>query len=268
MMELFDKLNLRPNERRLVVVVGLFLFVLLNLWLVKPHYHDWALVQDNLRKAHLNLAKYQAEVSKTNHFLETLDSLKSEGGKVPSAQRDTDLGRIIQRQAAQHVVIRDQSPINLPASGSATNFFEEKAQRVDLEPAPPQDLLEFLHGLGTNESMIRVKGMVLDPDPSGMKLKASVTLVATYQRVPSKTNTSSAAVVAGARLPVVPTGSIRPTNSDRGARGLPLLPTNRPPAGIHAMPTNLNPVRPVPPDARLRGAAGRTNAPGIKPPKP
>ena len=33
-----DKLNLRPQERRLLVLVGLIVFVVLNFWFVRPHF--------------------------------------------------------------------------------------------------------------------------------------------------------------------------------------------------------------------------------------
>ena len=37
-----DRLNLRPFEKRLVVVVAAVLFVVLNAWFVFPHFSDLA----------------------------------------------------------------------------------------------------------------------------------------------------------------------------------------------------------------------------------
>ena len=48
---IFDKLNLRPQERRLVVIVGLIIFVLLNMWFVWPYFDDWGRVRGEIARA-------------------------------------------------------------------------------------------------------------------------------------------------------------------------------------------------------------------------
>ena len=41
-----DRLNLRPFEKRLVVAVGVVLFVVLNAWFVFPHFSDLGVAQE------------------------------------------------------------------------------------------------------------------------------------------------------------------------------------------------------------------------------
>ena len=44
-------MNLRPQERRLVVFVGIVFFVVLNIWLVWPHFGDWTKVSMDRERA-------------------------------------------------------------------------------------------------------------------------------------------------------------------------------------------------------------------------
>ena len=41
MTTLLDRLNLRPQERRLVVMAAAVLFLVLQFWLVWPHFKEW-----------------------------------------------------------------------------------------------------------------------------------------------------------------------------------------------------------------------------------
>ena len=42
---LFDKLNLRPNERRLVIIVLIVVFIILNFIFVWPRFGDWGKIK-------------------------------------------------------------------------------------------------------------------------------------------------------------------------------------------------------------------------------
>ena len=63
-MTTFDRLNLRPQERRLLVVIGLVVFVMLNFWFVFPRFRDWSRVKADLEKGRRSLAKYRQEMKK------------------------------------------------------------------------------------------------------------------------------------------------------------------------------------------------------------
>ena len=64
MSTLFDKLNLRPQERRLVVIVGIVVFVVLNFWLVIPMFGDYGRYEQRIQDAQAKLKSYQDEISK------------------------------------------------------------------------------------------------------------------------------------------------------------------------------------------------------------
>ena len=61
-----DKLNLRPQERRLVVGILVLIFVVLNVLLVWPHFGDWAMVRAGLGKAQDNLASYKKKIAQVS----------------------------------------------------------------------------------------------------------------------------------------------------------------------------------------------------------
>ncbi len=74
-----DKLNLRPQERRLVVMGSAALFIVLQFWLVWPHFKDWSRLEKGLATAQSTLAAYQKEIARTNEYRLTLEQLGREG---------------------------------------------------------------------------------------------------------------------------------------------------------------------------------------------
>src|SRR5436190_2066563 len=108
MKSMFDKLNLRPQERRLVVFVGIVIFVVVNVVFVYPIFGDYG---------------------KTNAFIEE-----------------------------QSVVI-------------SVNTVET-------------NLVDFMYSLCSENSLIRVRSMTLQPEPARFRLQGSMTLVESFQRKP------------------------------------------------------------------------------------
>ena len=47
----FDQLNLRPQERRILVIVGLIIFIVLNVLLVTPLFGQLAAAEGQLDKS-------------------------------------------------------------------------------------------------------------------------------------------------------------------------------------------------------------------------
>ncbi len=179
-----DKLNLRPGEKRLVVVVAFIVFVVLNLWFVIPHYGDHTKAQTELEKAQKTLAMFQKETeNKTVGDLQKrLAELEGQGQSILPTEQSLDLIRTIQNQAAQSGVnITAQSEVSTTATGKTNAFFEEKSRMITVVTGE-KELVNFLVSLGSTNSMIRVRTMTLKPDQSGTRLQGNITLVASYQR--------------------------------------------------------------------------------------
>jgi hypothetical protein len=184
MSSALDKLNLRPQERRLVVMAAAVLFVMLQFWLVWPHSKDWSETKAGLDKARLTLDRYQSELARTNEYRLKLERLEAQG-----------TGVLVEEQARPNVLISSiqtqarQSKINAPSirplkgAGSRTNeFFEEQIIDLGVLPTGDEELVDFLVAIGTSDLMIRVKELALQPDASKTKLTGSMKLVASFQK--------------------------------------------------------------------------------------
>ena len=85
MNSLFDKLNLRPNERRLVGIVAFVVFIVLNWIFVWPHFGDWSKIQNRQKDANELLRRYRIEVDNTPRYQKTMADLEKQvkGGRTP-----------------------------------------------------------------------------------------------------------------------------------------------------------------------------------------
>lgn len=170
--------GLRPFEKRLVVVVGLVLFVVLNFLFVFPHFSDWGKVQFRKDKARRMLQQYENEVRQIPRFQGLIRQLGAENASVPVEEQNLHFANTRERVAAQ-------AGVNISNASKVTTrtnqFFMELTQTINLVCRENQ-LVEFLHNLGSGNSLIRVRELGLKPDPTGQNLSASVTLAASYQK--------------------------------------------------------------------------------------
>jgi hypothetical protein len=170
--------NLRPLEKRLVVAVGSALFVVLNLWLVVPHFGDWSATQTRLDKARKKRDLYNSEIGKKKTY-ET-EIAKYTGEALDVAQED-------QANHFSSTLISLQAQNSIPPGTSGrikwdTNqFFLELSQTITVS-CREQQLVNFLYELGAGVSLIRVRGLTLHPDPPHQQLMASITAAGSYQR--------------------------------------------------------------------------------------
>lgn len=223
MNSFFDKLNLRPQERRLVVIVGIVVFILINVWLIIPRFGDFSEFQANTKKAQDTVTKYEAEIKKQSSYQKELTELQGQGVFVPSEEAALRLYQEVNSQA--NLTGLGYSLITPATRGSTTKsnaFFEETSVTVNVRTGE-KELIDFLHRLTDKELMIRAKSMDLGPDPTRMMLQGSITLVKSFQRKPppkpkaaagaaAKTNTPAKAPAAApakpasapAKLPALP----------------------------------------------------------------
>ncbi len=181
MKKYFD--NLRPFEKRVVVVVAAMFFIVMNVWFVFPHFSDWGDLQRRMVTAQGKLAKYQAEIAKKASYERMIASLQGGGAlEVPREDQANQFSRTILMQAGQ-------SGVAVPTTGkmqvTTNQFFLELSQSIGVQSGERQ-LVDFLYNLGNGESLIRVRDMSLHPDPPRQALVANVKLVASYQKTATK----------------------------------------------------------------------------------
>jgi hypothetical protein len=87
MNSFFDKLNLRPGERRLVVIVAITVFVLLNAFFVWPRFGEGARLKGRMTTAENNLRQFQREVDQTGAYRRKLAELEQAGAAVASEEQ-------------------------------------------------------------------------------------------------------------------------------------------------------------------------------------
>lgn len=187
---LFDRLNLRPQERRLVVIVAVVMFVMLNIWLVRPHFGDLGKAQADLAKSRKAINVYKDEIVKLKDYETKLKKLEGEGTAVQPEDQAAQLLKTIQTQGIMSGVQITQARPVIANSTKTNEFFEEKHYAITMI-AGDKELLGFLVALGRGDSIIRVKDMNLKPDVTGIKLQVSMTLVASYQRAAPKAVTET-----------------------------------------------------------------------------
>ena len=183
-----DKLNLRPSEKRLVVVVVLVVFVVLNLWFVIPRFGDWNRTKKRMQQARQKMASYQAEISQMKNYQRQVQTMESEGATVPAGDQAVQFARAIQMQQAASGV----SIVGTSKQSTRTNqFFLELNQTVSVVSQEAQ-LVDFLYNLGAGNSLIRVRDLTVKPDQTRMQLSSNVKLVASFQKSAPRPSTPAA----------------------------------------------------------------------------
>jgi len=180
--------TLRPSEKRLVVGVGALFFVVLNFLFVFPYFSQWGQTQNRGWEARRKLGVYQEEVAKTNATYRLVKKLEGEGMAVPSEEQALHFANTVNALAAQAgVQLLSAGRI----SGTTNQFFIELTQNLSAQ-SPEDALVNFLYSLGSGNSLIRVRDLVVRPGPPRQRLISQITLVASYQKKQSTTSARSA----------------------------------------------------------------------------
>ena len=160
------------------------LFIVLQFWLVWPHFQEWRQTRTALEKAKTTLANYRVAVAQTDEYRKKLEKLEGQGGTgfLSPEQAGTLLIQRISAQARENQV--NVSSLNaLKGSSSKPNeFFEEQTLRLGVNPTGDKELIDFLVAIGNSDLMVRVKELNLNPDQGGYKLMGSINLVASFQK--------------------------------------------------------------------------------------
>jgi Tfp pilus assembly protein PilO len=192
----FDRLNLRPQERRLVVIVGLLIFVLLNMWFVWPYFGEWSVVSSKMQRNRDNLAKYQAEIARRPAYEQKRIELESTGSQLLA--NDLELQRTVQSQAAATgLQITSTDPRQRVSGGRTNQFFQEQSLSIQFTSGG-KELVDFLVGVAAGNAMIRVREMSVRPDPSQTRLVGNIVFIGNYQGR-SATNAPSGGVTPRSR---------------------------------------------------------------------
>jgi hypothetical protein len=225
----FDKLNLRPGERRLLIGVVIVVFIIVNWIFVWPRFKDWGKISARRAEAERLIHQYNREIGNTKGYQMQLNELKEQGAEVASEEQAVKLSTTVQSQAAlSGVQVNRYDPVRqtaLSSAGKTNQFFEEQSGIINVT-TEEKNLVDFLYSLGVGGSLIRVRSMTLNPDPQRQKLQGNITLVASYaKKAPPKV---VAAATTTAAKPS-PSTATRPASTNTAGRAAsPFRGTNAP----------------------------------------
>jgi hypothetical protein len=171
--------HLRPAERRLVIGVGVVLFLVINGWLVWPHFSDWGALRTRLDDANRKLTLYQKASEQIPKLQLQVNAFSSAGDVVAPEDQGINLMRTLNAQAAASGV----SVPNYSRQITQTNdlFFIKQVQNINVIATDAQ-LIDFLYKLGSDASMISVSDLELQPDGQHYHLNGQIKLVANYRK--------------------------------------------------------------------------------------
>jgi type II secretory pathway component PulM len=228
MKSLFDKYNLRPQERRLVVIVALILFVVANIWFVFPLFSEWGRAKAAMARSQSNLKKYKDEIARRPQYEAELRQLQGEGGEMLAD--DLQFQRIVQNQAiAAGLRIADQHWMPI-ASGKTNQFFQEQALSIQFDSGG-KELVDFLVNVAATNAMIRVRELNVKTDPSQTRLLGNVVLVGNYNQgkgpAPQKSPAATPVKTPPPRTASAPKTNSTPVAASAKIKPLPTPPKNK-----------------------------------------
>jgi hypothetical protein len=185
MKSFFDKLNLRPQERRMVVIVGVIIFIVINVVFVMPIFGSYGKTMNEMSKSRQTLQRYETEIKKKGQYEQQLRQLESSGSYVGQEDQASKLMSEVTSQAAlSGVTVMQYTPGARGNAGKTNSFFEEQTMAITVNTGE-KELIDFLYSLGSGGSLVRVRSMTLSPEvPNRYKLLSNLTLVESFQKKP------------------------------------------------------------------------------------
>jgi hypothetical protein len=191
--------QLQPIERRWVAFVGLAVFLLLNWWIVWPHFSDWRKADARIDKANDLMAKYRAELKNESLYKVRLNELQADSGTVVEDQDQAiDLIRFYTSRANSNAV----QVISNSRITTRTNdpFFADTEMQLNVV-GRENHIVNFLYSLSAGKSIVRVRAMSLRPDATHQQINANISIVASYAKKLAVRSTASGASKTAAPAP-------------------------------------------------------------------
>ncbi len=239
MYRFFDRLNLTPAERRLVVIILAVVFVVVNYWLVWPRFGDFNTVQDDIAAMERKRDAFQREIDRRPTYEATLRKLQSQGSVVPQGEERiafrSDMERLVREVGL--IVPRWGEVIAERAANTASNaFFDTISLSLSQVAAGESQFVDFLYRVGASNSTIRVKDLTLAPGAFDSRSQGKTNLVGTIKLVAAiqRAQPQAPPGAAGKAAPGAPAGPA----AGNGSAAVPAPPAPKPAAPPAKTPTN------------------------------
>ncbi len=215
--------RLSSMERWFVILVIIGVFFVVNFIFILPRFNDWGALKNRLGEAQSDKQKFETMIAQIPTFSNQIAQLESENSAVPQEDQAINFLSAIQNQAAQSGVTL---VANTRQPERTNQFFLERAQSLTTQSGEAE-LVNFLYNLGVGNSQIRARSLSISRDPSQTQLKATITLIASYQKkpptratpaprpatAPKQTSPAGASPAAPAGSPGVPPATTAPKSA-------------------------------------------------------
>jgi Tfp pilus assembly protein PilO len=239
---LLDQLDLTPQERRIVVVIAVIVFVVLNLLLVWPHFKDLARVRKDLDATRKTIRDWNEKISmdqETNGYKTQLHKLeRQQGGGIVNQQ--VQLQRTVSDQALKTGVTVDEIRPAASTHPDTNKFYDEQSVKISFECQESQ-LVNFLFNVGNDPAMIRVHELNLKTaDANRYRLKGDAILTANYAKQTTapapKPSSPSGKPPAGKPPSGTPPSGKPPVVAPKTVPGAKTIPVPKPPPNPRTAP--------------------------------
>lgn len=177
----FDSLNLRPGERRLIVIVAVVTFIVLNVVFVWPHSEKWKASLVALDEAKAQLAEYRSTAAELNQTSQELSAVESGGATLIDHAESEHLLRTIQSETTKHQVNVQRYDGQSEHALGTNDLFVERVLPIQFINTDDTNLVALLVSIGSGNSLIRVRDLTIQTDPSRTKFHGRITFVASYR---------------------------------------------------------------------------------------
>ena len=187
MIEALDRIGVRPQERRAVILLLLgFLLVGNVVWLfMGPDLFKLQASLKDFEEKNKAMATLPDLVEKLENEVKTLTA---ETGEVTDGRHAQQLVKNIDSKARRMQLNFTRSKELGSSSRKKNQDFEEAKRMVTFE-SDLIDLVGFLKKISEGKSMIRVSKMVIAPTKERMKLKVDLTFTASYPKLDTESKT-------------------------------------------------------------------------------
>ncbi|MST00190.1 MAG: hypothetical protein EXS29_02620 [Pedosphaera sp.] len=186
MTTLFDRLNIRREDRRTVLVAFVVVFLVANAFILPSLYRSWHTVRVAIEQGESRRERLQAQIAKKPAIMADLAQLQKRVELAESAER----AELILRQQSE---LAEKSGLNIESKRPGSRYAGRPGDLLGEETltlaftAGDKELLDFLMSTSGERSAVRIRDLDVKPEePARAKLRGTVTLVASYKK-----NTSS-----------------------------------------------------------------------------
>ncbi|MBX3748102.1 MAG: hypothetical protein KF833_22570 [Verrucomicrobiae bacterium] len=239
MLRFFDRLNLTPSERRLVVGIAAIAFVVLNYWLVWPRFGDFREITERMEDTATKGEMYQREIARRPVYEAMLAKLQASGSALPVGEERIQFRSEMERLAREVGLMVPRWSDVQPERGGTTNaFFEAIALTMTQVTGTEAQFVEFLYRVGSSSSTIRVKDLTLAPGSFDARSQGNTNLVGTIRLVASVQKASATGPVTATPSPAatgVPAANPPGATAANAAPGSPHPRTNTIPSPVRTV---------------------------------